>query len=151
MEGLDVLKLAIDGGKTDVGHVVDVHQLLHHVLADLVGGHLALQAVLDLGLDIVHRLLQAIQGDRTLLAGAQQAAEHLVPIEGLAGLILLHHHDGEILHHLIGGKALAATNTLAATADTAILVGRTGIDHAAVGLSAKGAFHNGVPPHRNCG
>ena len=51
------------------------------------------------------------------LAGLQQAAQHFLPLELLAAAVFLHHHVGDFVDALIGGKALVASLALAAAAD----------------------------------
>ncbi|MEY3330877.1 MAG: hypothetical protein RL202_143, partial [Actinomycetota bacterium] len=47
--------------------------------------------------------------------------------------------------HLLSGKTLPAGSALAATADRAALVDRTGIDDSAISLTAVGTVHPGHP------
>ena len=46
-KGVDVLELAIDRGKTDIGHLVGGFQLFHDLFADHLGAGLTLQRVLQ--------------------------------------------------------------------------------------------------------
>ncbi|MPN49230.1 hypothetical protein SDC9_196845 [bioreactor metagenome] len=46
-----------------------------------------------------------------------------------------------MLYHLEGGKALFAGKTFSAATYAGVVVGRTGIHNAAVGITAKRAFH----------
>ena len=54
--------------------------------------------------------------------------------------VLLDDHHGQALHRFIGGKAALAPQALPAAADAA-LVGRSGIHHLALLISAIGTLH----------
>ena len=64
MEAVDVFKLTVYRREADIGHLVDVLELLHGVLPDAGGGDLPIQRILDLNLDIIHRLLEGFDGHR---------------------------------------------------------------------------------------
>ena len=72
-EAVDVLELAVDLGKADVGDLVEGLEALHNKLADLRRGHLAVERVLDDLLNRVRCGLELRQSHRALLAGAEHA------------------------------------------------------------------------------
>src|SRR3990172_10692728 len=44
-------ELAVDGRKTDIGHLVQPAEALDDLLADVAGAHLTLKLAIDVGLD----------------------------------------------------------------------------------------------------
>lgn len=82
-EGVDVLKLAVNGGKAHVGDLVHVLEALHDHLADLLGRDLALERALQLLLDLVGDLLQHRQRHLALVAGTHHSVDELALIKAL--------------------------------------------------------------------
>jgi hypothetical protein len=79
--------------------------------------------------------------DGTLLAGAEQAAEHLLAIEALAAAVLLDHHVGDLVDALVGGEAAIAALALAAAADGVGLLAFARVDDPVLPETAIGTFH----------
>ena len=121
---VDVLELPVNRCETDVGHLVDVLEPLHHHLADAGGGNLGLQRILKLHLDGGHHRIHLAAGHKPLVAGADDAVEHLVAVEALAGFVLLHHRDRNRLDGLVGGEPLLTVQTFAAAPDGRTVRGR---------------------------
>src|SRR5579862_3419271 len=90
---------------------------------------------------LVHDLLQFTDRHRALLAGAQQAIEHLLAIELFAAPVLLYHHVRDFVDPLVGGEALAALQALAAAPDGLGFLTLARVDYLVIGKTAKRTFH----------
>src|SRR5208283_5430501 len=80
-------------------------------------------------------------GDGPLLAGVEQPAEHLLPLELLAPAVLLDDHVGNLVDALVGGKALVASIALAPPPDRVRLFALARIHHAVLREAAVGTSH----------
>ena len=116
-------------------------QPLHQELADLVGRHLAVGALLDHGLDPVDDRLERLHRDRPLLAGLEQALHHLLAVEALAPAVLLDHEVRDLVDALVGGEALAAVEALAAAADDVAFLALARVDDLVLEVGAERALH----------
>src|SRR5205823_11164012 len=87
---IGLLKTAMDRGETEISDFIDVAQLRHHVGSDLRRSDLA-STGFDFMNDIVHRLFQKDETDRTFLTGLGQTVNQLAPIKRLMGTIPLDH------------------------------------------------------------
>ena len=117
LEGAQVGELLVHRGEADVGHLVQVPQPAHHQQPQLAGGDLPVPAVARLRLHPVGQLLDGLPRHRPLLAGPQQPADQLFPVERLPAAVLLDDAEGGPLDPLVGGVALAAVQALPAAAD----------------------------------
>ena len=140
-EGVDVLELAVNGGKPHVGHLVQVLQPVHDHFPDLDAGNLPLQGALQLLLDLIGDVLDGLGADRPLFAGLHETADDLRPVEALTAPVPLDHQKGQTLHDLIGGESLAAAETLPPAADGGALFGRSGINDLAFAVTAVRTAH----------
>ena len=145
-EVVDVLELAVDRGKADVRHLVELPQLVHHEPADFRGRDLALGPVLQRRLDAVSHRLDRGEAHRTLLAGLEQPRHQLLPLEALAAAVLLHHHVRDLIDPLVAGEPPAAVEALAAAADDLALLALARVDDLIAEMSAERALHRGASP-----
>src|SRR5262249_45173816 len=122
-------------------NLVQLAQALHQELADLVGGHLAVGALVDHRLHAIRHLFQRLHGHRPLLAGLEQAGQDLLAVEALAPAVLLHHEVGDLVDALVGGEALAAAQALAAAADDLALLALPGVHDLVFEVRAERALH----------
>src|SRR5438045_9428516 len=79
--------------------------------------------------DIVDRLFQQNETDRTFLARLGQTVDQLPPIERLMGTITLDHAEIGALNFLIGGITISAFQTFAAASNAEAFPGLARIDH----------------------
>ncbi len=89
----------------------------------------------------VHDLLQSADGNRTLFASPQQPVQHLLAVEFFPATVLLHHHVRDFVDPLVGGKALATFQTLAAAADGICFLTLPRIHHFVIFKAAERALH----------
>lgn len=157
-ELLDVFELSVNGGKPDVGHAVELMELLHHLLADLGTSDLPLALLLKVELDPVDDLLEKVHADRSLFAGLFQSVEDLQTVKGFPSTILLDHGRKGFLGPLAGGKAFVTTQAFPAATDRFFILRQTRIDNLAVAMAAKRTLHRfsrerffgGEPLRSNC-
>ena len=69
------------------------------------------------------------------------AAQKLVSVEHLTGFITLDDDQRLAFDGFIGGESLSALHALSASADPLPVVGRTGIDHFALGIKTIRTLH----------
>lgn len=146
LEPLDVLELAIDRGKADVRDLVHPAKFLHDELADLAGGDLRFQAIVQRRFDPGDDRFERRERDGTLLAGGDQAVQDLLPVEGLSPAILFDDDQRRGFDALVGGETLVALLACSPAPDDRPFVGRPGLEYAAVGVAAKRAAQSGSPP-----
>ena len=87
-------------------------------------------------------LLQLARGDRPLFAGAQQAAQHLLPVEALAAAVFLHHHVGDLVDALVGGEAPVAALALPPPPDRVGLLALARVHHPILPETAIRTLHD---------
>ena len=116
-------------------------QTVHDQFADFAGLALALGGFDHERLGLVDDLLQLADRHRTLLAGPQQAVQHLLAIEFLAPSVFLHHHVRNFVDALVGGEALLALQALAPAPDGIGFLALARIHDFVIGKAAKWAFH----------
>src|SRR3989304_1392275 len=137
----DVLELPVHGGEADVSHLVELLEVLHHQVPELQARDLLLgpvvEALLDVGHDVVHRL----HPHRALLARLEDRGAQLLAVEGLAPAIPLDHHGEHVLDVLVGRVAAAALEALPAAADELSLPPHAGVHHAVLRMAAERALH----------
>ena len=83
-EGVYVLEAAVDGGKADIGDLVNKLYALHNHFAYLNRTDLALKCALKLLLDLVSYLFKLGERYRALFAGTDHAVYELNPVKLLA-------------------------------------------------------------------
>src|SRR5215831_6192917 len=113
----DVLELAVDGREAHVGDLVELLEVLHDDLAQLLGGDLLLRAFVELGLDLRHHVVHRLHADGALLARLEDGAAQLLAVERLAAVVALHHVREHVLDVLVGGVPAVALETFAPAAD----------------------------------
>ena len=119
-EGVDILELAVHGGEADVGHLVCLFQLFHHLFTDVLGADLPLQGVLDLLLDLADDLIGI---DRALLARLHNSAEYLIAVKKLFFAVLLYYELLNGFNSFKRGKPFLTFKAFPSAAD-AVTVGR---------------------------
>ena len=144
-ELLNILKLPVDRGKTNIGHTVQMMELRHDLLSDLGTPHFPLSPLLEIELNPVDDLLNLINADRPLLTGFFQAIKNFETVEGLPPSILLDNEGKGILGSFTCGEPLLASQAFSPSADGILLLAKAGIDHFAFSLITKRALHNSEP------
>src|SRR4030042_2112610 len=109
---MDVLKLPVDRGETDIRYPIETVEFLHHFLPDLRAFDLPLPFFLKIGLDPVDALLNDIDADGPLFAGLLQAIEDFDPIEGFASSVFFNDQGKGILRPLARGQTLLTFEAL---------------------------------------
>jgi hypothetical protein len=92
------------------------------------------------GLGGVHDGFQLAGRHGPLFAGAQQAAEHLLPVEALAAAVFLDHHVGDFVDALVGGEAAIAALALPPPPDGVGLFALARVHHPILPETAIGHF-----------
>src|SRR5262249_31742353 len=89
-EILYVFELAVDAGKTDEGDLVELAQMAHDGLAEILRGHFAVEVRVDVTFDGADDPFDLIFADGALPAGFFQTALDLVAFEGDTRAVFLH-------------------------------------------------------------
>src|SRR5437764_1887840 len=138
---LEVHELPVHRRKSDVGDLVQLAQLVHDHLTDLLARDLHPPAAPQVGLDLVHDRAQLLLRDVAFLGRLAQAHDQLLRIEILAPAVLLDHVEGHRLDALVGGEALPAVEALAAAPDGLAHLGVAGIHDLEVVVTSVRAAH----------
>jgi len=140
-EFLDIFKLAIDRGKTDISHPVQTVEFLHYTLPDLRALYFPFSSFLEMELDAINNLFNHVDADRPLLTGSFQAIKDFEAVERLSSGILLHNQREGVLCPLARSKSFMATKTFPSTANGVFILSQAGIDNFTLGMATKGTFH----------
>ena len=140
-EFLHVFEVEIDRGEPYVSDLIVAAQTVHDELADFAGFALPFGGLDDEGLRFIDDLLELADGHRTFFASAHEAVEHFLAVKTFAAAVFFHHHVGDFVDALVGGKALVATLALATPANGVCFFAFTRIDDSILRETAIGAFH----------
>src|SRR5262252_3120878 len=146
----DVLELAVDRGKPDVGDRIEPLQVVHDHSAELLAADLLLGALVQLGLDLDDNVVDRLHADRPLLARLQDGAAELLAVEGLAAAVALDHVRQHILDVLVGRIPTVALEALAAAPDELPVPAHPRVDDPILRVTAKRALHR-APPFPDAG
>ena len=111
---IDVFEIAVDRGKADVRHLVDLGQALEYHVTQLMGRNGRQRARAQLDLDVIDNLIELLSVDIALDSGAHQADEQLIAIEPLLGSVRLNDLDW-VFASFERCKAIVTRATFAAT------------------------------------
>src|SRR5437870_423167 len=137
----DVLEAAVNRRKANVGDLVELVELLHHHLADLARGNLALAQSEHLLHDALDSLVDVLGGHRPFVQCALEAVANAGGIEIGAGSILLDDLRKTQLRRLVGGESLLAGKAAPPSPYGVACFRDARIDDLRVGTAAEGAFH----------
>jgi len=115
--------------------------VLHEHLAQLEARDLLLRPLVQFGLDIGYHVVHGLDPDRALLAGLEDGAAELLPVEGLAPAVALDHVWEHVLDVFVGRVAPVALEAFPAAPDELPFPTHARVHHAVLGVAAKRAFH----------
>src|SRR5213593_2166414 len=141
-ELLYVLEIQVNRGETHIRYLVVPTQPVHDQLAQFAGLALALGGLDYKSFRLIYDLLQLADRYGSLLAGPQQAIQHLLAIEFLPAAVFLDHHVGNFVDALVSGEALAALQTLAAPADGIGFLALARIHHLVIFKTTERTLHD---------
>jgi hypothetical protein len=101
-ETLDILKAAVNRRVAQVGDLIDLAQLLQHLVADQGGGNFA-PARFKFVHDIVDRLFERHETDRTFFARFRDAVGEFPAVEDFMGAIPFDDPQIRSLDFFVGG------------------------------------------------
>ena len=137
-EGIHVGKFTVYRRKANVGNLIHFLELFQHQLANLHGGDLLPQGILQFSLDLVDDLLRFYG---TLTGGFQNTGHELGSVEQLLRAVLFHHHDLHGLDHFKRCKSLGTGQAFTPAADAVAVVNGAGIDDLTFRVCAYGTLH----------
>lgn len=138
-EAVHIIEVLIHRRESDICYNVNIFKSVEHHLADLPGGHLALEGVLELSGYLVHHILYCLELHRTLYSGPAQPVHKLLAVERLDGIILLYDHKRDILDYFVCCKTESALDTLTAAAH--LVFSRAGVYYLAFLAAAFRTLH----------
>ena len=144
-EGLNILKLTVDRGETDIRNLVKLLKAIHDQETNLIAGHFLLHLAAYAAFYAANEILDFLKRNRALFASLENTISDLCRIKLLAALILFHDKDGQHFNLFIGREPSLAALTLAAAADGAVL-SRAGINNAALRTITIYALHKRICP-----
>src|SRR5215471_16790046 len=136
-----VLKIAVDGGKANIGDFVNLLEPLHDEFTDFTGSPLTLRRIHHKLFNIVYDVLHLAHGNRALFARPQQSRKDLLALELLPASIFFHNHVRDFVNALVSGKALLALQTLAPSANRFAFFALARVHHLVIFEPAKRTFH----------
>src|SRR6202034_3949214 len=142
-EFLYVFEIQVDGRKADIGHLVEFFQVAHQESADLGGRALAICRFAHKSLGFIYDGFQLAHRHGPFFAGLQQSLQDLLALEFFPAAILLDDHIGNLVDAFIGGKATAAFQALAATANQIAGATLARVDYLIIQVRAKRTLHSG--------
>jgi hypothetical protein len=143
-ELMEVLELAIDRGKTDIGYPVESVKFFHHLLADLGTLNLPFPLFLEMEFDAVDDLFNDIDADGSLFTGRFQAVQDLETNEGFSPAILFDNHGEGLFGPFACRKTFTAPETLPPATDRLLILALAGINDFAFRMITEWAFHLSV-------
>src|SRR5207253_2786138 len=141
-ELLYVLEIQVNRGEAHIRYLVVPTQPVHDQFAQLACLALAFGRFDYKSFRLIYDLLQLADRYGSLLAGPQQAIQHLLAIEFLAAAVFLDHHVGNFVDALVSGEALAALQTLAAPADGIGFLAFARIHHLVIFKTTERTLHD---------
>jgi len=136
-----IFELEIDGGKTQIGYLINPFDFRKKDFPDRYRIQLTLGTFLNALLHPVDDFLQLRETDRPFFACLKKAVEYFVPVESFSPAVLFHNHVRDFIAALIAGKAAAAVEALAAAADRVSVAAFSRIYNTVLQESTKGALH----------
>ena len=133
-----IAEIEVDAGEPDVGHLIDVGQLVQHEIADHFAGDFCAAQALNSILDELDDTLHALTADGPFDRGDTDAGEQLLGVERFAVAVPFGNEQAG-RDMLIGSEALLAIHAFTATADR--LSSIAGIDYLVFAMSAMGTLH----------
>ena len=116
-EIVDVAKLPIDAGEPDVGHIVDLNQLLHDHLADLLAVDLGASENINTLNNFDYRFFNRVGGDGAFPACSLDSLANLFRAKQLARVILFDNLNLKLANSFVSRKAFFAAGTHPPTAN----------------------------------
>jgi len=110
----DILEFEVDGGKSEIGYLVNAPQFRKENLSDAIGFQFAIRAFLNGLFYFVDYLLKLRQTDGSLFTCFKKSVQNFVPIESLSAAVFFYHHIGDFVAALIARKPTRAIQALAA-------------------------------------
>src|SRR5208337_2678751 len=136
-----LFEAAVNAGKSNVGHFIDLAQGLHNPFPDGHAGNFTFIFIADLIHDPLHEVFDDFWADGALLAGLLETGEQLFLGELLPPPIALDHHKSLMLNLFVGSEAVVALQTLAAAADGRAFAGGARVDDLVVLIAALWTAH----------
>jgi hypothetical protein len=124
-----ILEGAINGGETDVSHVIQLVEFLNHFLSDDYSRYFLLASLLAVLLNPVDQGFHLLNTDRTLLAGFLDPGKDFFAVKLFAASILFDQERKGLLDSFVGREPFAATETFTATPSAIPLLIQAGIDN----------------------
>src|SRR5690606_18981545 len=140
-EAVHILELAVHGGKTHIGNIIDLPQLVHDQFANIGGSDLPVQPGPHLPFHLIHCLLDGLRGDGPFLAGTEYAVENLGAGEGLPPAILFYHEKGHFIDAFVCSKTPVTGGAFPAAPDGTSLFCLPRVQNLAIRVQSQRAAH----------
>lgn len=144
-ELVDVLELPIDGGKSDIGDLVQLVQLLHDFFPHDPTFNLRFAHLLNPFFYPIGDGFDSPGADRPLFARFLHSGEDLGAVERLASAVFFHDDGQNFLDAFVGGVAAFTAKTLAPAADDLAFLGHARIDDFVFEFITERTFHRRRP------
>ena len=129
-EVVEGFEASIDAGKSHVGHLVEATEPLGDQFADGLAGDFLVVALVDLLFHLIRDALQLFELNGPFVAGALQAGEDFLAIEGHSRAVFFDDSQADVLFDaFVGGEALFAIEASPPAANGPIPFSCARIDH----------------------
>ena len=128
LEVVDVFKAAIDAGKTDVGHFVEVFEFAHDQLTNAGGGDFSLAERHEFFFDALDGVVHLFGADGAFAQCQAHGFKELVAFVFDAATVFFDDVGKADVGAFVGGVALFAGAALATTANKVTVFGHAGFD-----------------------
>ena len=113
----EFLKTPIHTRVTDVSHLIETFETLHHPFSNGHGWNFPVKLLCQLILDLIRQFFDGLVADGALLTGALQSGNKLLTGKFLGATIPLNNRQTVVFDLLVSRKAVAAGEAFASSAD----------------------------------
>ena len=139
------MELAVDAGESDIRHLIEFFQRLHHAVADFGTGYFAVKIPLQALAYIVDNAVDIVRIDGAFVTGVCNTAPQFLPVKIFSDIAAFDNFQFIPDHTFKCGKTMSARQTLPAAAHTGIFPDRPGINHFIFQTTAHRATHRKLP------
>jgi hypothetical protein len=141
MEIIGTLKAPVNGGKANIGDLIQFVEFLHHHFPDFARRDLSFTQAQKLLHNAIDCRINVTGWNRTLMQCAHEAGKQFLAGELCTVTILLYYLGHPQLDRLISRKTFVAGKAATAAAYSVAFLAHSRIDYASVFRTAKWTFH----------
>ena len=137
----NILKLAINRGKSDVSDLVDLLQTVHNHFSEFLCGNFLFERVINLFLNILNEYIDFPHRHGAFFTRFDDAVFKFVRVERLSVSVVFNNENGRGFDGFVSREAFPAVDTFSSAADCRSVLCLTGIHDLAVKMPAIHTSH----------